>query len=255
VDRLEAETHVAPTPGGEAACVPEFPGDSTEETELLIREVSDETKLLISRCMDGSEPLDRPLKDVEPQKFNTVHVNTVLLRAAGFRQVDIAKILSVDSARISVVCNHPYGKKIIQAMMHQQSGRVLDIKTKLDQHAATILDRMVLLASTAEDLDSVSKVGFGLLDRAGFGPKQTIEATSKNTTTVVDGGMFKQLTRALEESNEVKRVVMPNFVQKAPPPDGGTNVDRDPFSEERGPRGDAPPAGLHLVPKTGTHDA
>lgn len=233
MERLEAETYISPVSGPDvAAGVPLPLGDPSE----LLPEISEETKQLISKCLDGTEPTGRELKPWENLKFNAANVNVVLLRAAGFKQGDVAKILEIDPARVSVICTHPYGQKIIQSMLHNQGTRVLDIKIKLAKHAESILDHMVKLALAAEDVDSVAKVGFGLLDRTGHGPTHKIESKNVTTTlqTTADSATLNRLSSALEGSKKVDSV-MTTFVQKGPPADGGSDSkERDPFaSEER----------------------
>jgi len=214
---------------------------------LEMIEVNADTKMLISRCLDGTEPYGRPLKDWETDKLSPKAIQAVLMRASGFKANEVARLLDTDDSWVSTICNHPYGKKIIHAMLHTQGSRVLDIKTRLEQHASDIMDRMVQLAKMEVDLNAVSKVGFGLLDRAGYGPKQTIEHESKSGKSLgTDMPTLSRLTAALEESQTVNRVTK-SFVQKPPPADApsiGTQTAEDRFAEAE--------RSMAVVPRTGT---
>lgn len=238
-DRLEREVRVGRGPGSppgphdplsaRAIARQTFVSDTADTLDESDESVPPEVQELIKRCMDGTEPLERPLRDYEPQKLNSVNVQTCLLRAAGFRQAEIAQVLGVEPTRVSVICCHPYGRKIIHAMMHKQAGRVLDIRTRLEEFAGDILDRVHNMAMMSDDLEQVRKVGFGLLDRAGYNPTakvQQIPAAEGNLGTEV---ALSRLATALEQSESIDAHVMPGYVPKPPPE---VSQDRGPDTSE-----------------------
>jgi hypothetical protein len=197
----------------------------TEELESVETEsLEPEIKALITRCMEGTEPVDVPLKPWQNQRFNATNVTVVLLRAAGLKGSQIAEMLGQDQARVSVILTHPYGKKILQAMMHRQGARIVDIKTRLEDYAGAILDKMHEEAMKSEDLKIVAAVGFGLLDRAGYGTVQKIQSESRSLSVTASPENISALTDALNGSDRVDRHVMPNFKVKPPPSDGGRSV-------------------------------
>lgn len=257
IDRLESEVRIEAT-GADERQQPHAPSAPEDEFSIRVREISPETKLLISRCIEGTEPFDRELQSWEPDKLSPKAAQAVIMRASGFKQVEIAKLLDMKQQTISVLCNHPYGRKIISAMLHEQGSRVLDIKAKLEQHANDMLDRMTSLALMENDLNLVQKVAFGLLDRSGHGPQQRIEVDSKASKTLSqDVGTLKRLTSALEQSQSANRVSA-HFTQKPPPADApipGT-ASREAaldFSDDLPHRSNTvPSAGLQLSRKTGT---
>lgn len=255
-DRLESEQRVGGTsqeveqPSGQA---PDVQG---EEFDNITKEVSPEVKLLISRCLDGSEPLDRPLKEWEPDKLSTRALQAVLLRAGGFKNKDVARLMDLDPATVSVFVGHPYGKKIIAAMMVHQSVKVLDIKSKLEFYAHEMLDHTFGLAMQDQDLNNVQKVTFSLLDRAGYGPKSTIEHETKESASLANNShLLSRIGDALSESKAVERVSR-GFKQQAPPSDVPTGTaSRDPDARTSGAeehRSSSPPAGLQ-IPRDGTN--
>lgn len=174
-------------------------------------------KDLLGRCMDGTEPTGRELKHNEVKKFAPQHINIIMLRAAGFRSGEIARWLELDPVYVSVVLNHPYGKKLISALVQHTAAGVTDIKTRLSIYASDMLDKIYGLALQESDLEKVSKVGFALLDRAGHGPTQKIQAETKRGMDTATEATLGRLSAALEESNAVDRVIMPGYVPKPPP--------------------------------------
>lgn len=201
--------------------------------------ISPEVRDLISRCMDGTEPHSREFKPYEPLKFNTQHITMALMRAGGFRVGEIAQVLGTVPSRVSQILWHPYSIQIIRAMMHHQGARVIDIRTRLEEHASEILERMVELTLKEEDLDKVSKVGFGLLDRAGYGTQQKQASPSSAAPSATDSTLAR-LASALDESKQVDEVIMPTFKSKGPPADAGSRVGSADSPSDRADS-DAPP--------------
>lgn len=175
---------------------------------------------LIKRCLDGTEPIERPLKYWEQEKFNARHVNVVMLKVAGFKSNEIAQALGYTAPTISWTLNHPYGKKILHALMTARGTRVLDIRTKLDVYADQILDQMLDMTSKSNDLDQVTKVGFGLLDRAGYNATTKVQQVA-SPQGLSSNGALSRLASALEQSSVVDAHIMPTYVPKPPPEDQG----------------------------------
>ena len=233
-DRLEPEIQIASVAGPSAGEADVMASGAPQ------REISAETKLLISRCMDGSEPLDRPLKDYEPTKLSNVAVNAVMLKAAGFRGADIERLIGMQQATVSIICNHPYGKKILHSLLHEQGSRVLDIKTRLAEGASRLMNHALNLALMEADTETVAKVTFGFLDRAGFGPTQKHEHSSESKAGALSqqSPYLSRIATALEQSDRINTQVMPTYKQSVPPEDAAieTPTSRDPFADEENPR-------------------
>jgi hypothetical protein len=232
-DRLESETRLGEAGASAVGGLSGLPQASVaSELEDIGREIDVDTKLLISRCLDGSEPYGCELRPWEQQKFNPRNIQTVLLKAAGFKHHEIASILEINKHTVDITCTHPYGRKIISAMLRQQGGRVIDIKTRLEIHAGNMLEKMMEIAEAETDLKTVAAVTFGLLDRSGHGPQQKIEASNAKRPAITDQSTISRLANALDESQRVSVSVMPHFNQKAPPmdsPNAPGRVNRDSF--------------------------
>ena len=201
-DKLEREEQIAQAPPAPRLELEDIVADQTIEPEI---------RALIERCMEGTEPYERELKSWEMQKFSPVNVTTILMMSAGFRQKQVAEILGIEQHRVSVTANHPYGRKLLHALMHRQSGRVLDIRTRMEQFAGDIMDKMYKDAMLSNDLKTVSSIGFAMLDRAGYAPTQNIKVDSRNVSVsaTTDPATLSRIANALEESNSVDRFIMP----------------------------------------------
>lgn len=219
---LEREEQLAPAQSPDI--LPLEMDHATLEDIVAEQQLDPEIRALISRCMEGVEPYGRELKYWEPKKFSPINIATVLLLSAGFRQSDVAEILGIQQQRISVVACHPYGKKLIHALMHKQTGRVLDIRTRLETYAGDMLDKIYTDAMKSDDLKVTASITFDLLDRAGHNPTQKIESRSEHVESNVSDASINRLSTALEESARVNSQVMPYIRQSAPPAVGGESI-------------------------------
>lgn len=221
--RLEAEVQIAkPTAGANSAAVSvadDF--DLAAEASKLSPEVQD----LIQRMLDGSEPLGRDLKQWEVLKFNPIHINVCVLRAAGFRGVEISKITQMEQSTISVILNHPYGVKLVGALVPRGAVKVFDIKTRLEENASELLNHMYSLAMESEKVEDVAKVTFGVLDRAGYQPKVNTNSKEVPGSFTVQESTMRRLERAMTGSDMVTREVMPYWTPRKPPEEGSLPAD------------------------------
>jgi hypothetical protein len=219
-ERLEPEVQIAPSNGDTPP-----PSEFAEARDDMLESVtggsrlSPEVQELIEKCMDGTESLGRGLKPWEPEKFNPIHVNMCVLRASGFRGREIAQILDQEETRVSVILRHPYGVKLVKALTVRSSVKVFDIRTKMEEFAEDLLERSYGMAMMEEDLEKVSKVTFGMLDRAGYGPQQSGGEKPKEGFSASENTM-RRLARAMEQSQQVKSEVMPGWVPRRPPDEG-----------------------------------
>lgn len=218
-ERLEVEVQIGSTPAAVPATGDDF--DLATEASRISPEVQD----LIQRLLDGSEPLGRDLKQWEVLKFNPIHVNVCVLRAAGFRGVEISKILGMEQSTISVILNHPYGVKLVGALVPRGAVKVFDIKTRLEENASELLSHMYSLAMDSEDVEDVAKVTFGILDRAGYTPK-TADGPKKIPGEIsIPESSMRRLEKAMTGSEMVTREVMPHWVPRRPPDEGALPAD------------------------------
>lgn len=221
---LEQEVQIAPLVPQESTAdleaIQPIPGPEDDEPA----DFSEELRAMIARCMDGTEPTGRTLATDEPKRFTSRHVNICLLRAAGFKVREIAETAGYTKVMVTTIINHPYGRKIIHAVVMSRGARVLDIRTKLDSYSAELLDRMYEMAQNSEDLVAVGKVTFGLLDRAGYGAVQKVQQDVHVSKGVDSTANIARLADALGESTTIDAHVMPTYVPKPPPDESRTDM-------------------------------
>jgi len=100
---------------------------------------------------------------------------------------------------------------------------VLDIRTKLDMYASDVLDQMYDLTTKSEDLELVAKVGFGLLDRAGYSTTQKFQQVPP-AKDLASETTLSRVALALEQSASVDAHIVPAYVPKPPPDEGRGEV-------------------------------
>lgn len=214
-DRLEAEVQLAsesPELSLADAALDEL------DQQVGASRLSPQVQEMIQRMLDGKEAYGRDLKPYEPMKFTPTHINICTLKAAGFKGREIAQMVGLDQQRVSIILRHPYGVKLVSHIVPRNSARVLDIKTKLLEYAEDLLDDTFKLASKSEDLEQVSKVTFGLLDRAGYAPKAAATGDGKEHGLGTENNhLLARVFTALTESEQVTKHIMPGYVQRRPP--------------------------------------
>lgn len=218
--RLEPEVQIASNGSAQEQQRVEPVQDEMLESVTGDSRLSPEIQSLIERCMSGDEPLGRSLKAWEVLKFNPNHVNMCVLRASGFRNQEISQILNESPAHISQILCHPYGLKLVRALSIRSSVKVFDIRTKLEDYASDLLDQTFAQALLSEDLDTVSKVTFSMLDRAGYSPAQGAGDPKTGAGFSASESTMKRLARAMEQSQQVKSEVMPGWIPRRPPEEG-----------------------------------
>lgn len=192
------------------------------DDDIAGEDLPEDVKALIKRCMDGTEPKELAVRVQDPKTLSPRHINMCLLRAAGFKAGEIAGVMGLGLPAVANVLRCEYGKKVIRAVMYARGVRVLDIRTKLDEYASDILDQMYDLTVQSQDLETVSRVGFGLLDRAGYAAAGK-GSSAVNVNVNVPGGeaskesSFSRLANALDLSKSVDVSVMPKHTPSRPP--------------------------------------
>lgn len=217
---LEREEHIS-APASQAATNQTMVAAARDELDesVNVQRLPVQVQQMIERMMNGSEPYDRELRDYECKKFNPAHINICVLRAAGFKGSEIIQITGYQRQQVYLAMGHPYGKKLVQTIINNGHGRVIDIRTRLDEYAGELIDHTFALAMQSNELKEVKEVTFGMLDRAGYGAKQSEAGGSKPADSEInaDASVLKRLSRALDGSKMVDDMVMPTWTPRRPP--------------------------------------
>jgi hypothetical protein len=195
------------------------------DRSLGVSKLSPEIESMVQRMMAGTEPYGCELRPQDVRKFTPLHVQIVMLRIAGFKGSEIARITGAAKQLVYFTILHPYAKKLLYALVPQGSARVIDIRSRLDEYASELLDHVFSLSMQSNELEDVSKVTFGMLDRAGFSPKQDTPSKSSNgTLAVVPESTMSRLLSALQGSEQINGEVMSSWVPRRPPDEGALTV-------------------------------
>ena len=178
---------------------------------------------LFQSALEGTLPRSRALKPWEPEKLSSQHLQVLLLRAAGMKQRRIAALLELDEQNVSIIVNHPDSQLILSRMLAHAAENVIDVQAKMKLAAPQIVDRLMDIALFSPKTELAAKVGFGLLDRAGYGAAKKIEAKTESHI-IVDGPQAGLLADAIRESNTIEDVEYVIVTDKVPEAAPGSNM-------------------------------
>ncbi len=140
-----------------------------------------------------------------------------LLAASGMKNVEIAEVLRISPQSVSNTINDPRAKDVIIQAQQHASENVLDLNQRLKETAAEAYEAVVEVMRNSEDERLRAKVGFGLLDRAGYTPIQ--RHVVKAAPTLPEG----LVERVTETHAELKQITK-EYRYTAPSPPAGQDV-------------------------------
>lgn len=191
--------------GFEEATPHEMVEDSEQPAAMNAVEVLPERRSLgledlISQILAGTLPRYRELKPWEPAKLNSRHLEFVFARVSGLRNNQIAEFYGYTDSQVSIVLGHPDAQYLMARIQAKTADNASDILTKLEALAPLAVETLseVLLEAKPE---TRAKVGFGILDRLGYGKKEEKKVTHEIT---LPAKQVDLLTRALSESQEIE---------------------------------------------------
>lgn len=165
--------------------------------------IPDDIEESFQMAMAGLLPRSRELKPWEPEKLNPRHLQILMLKATGLKNRVIARLLNIQEGNVSIVVNHPDSQLILAKMLASASKQVIDVEAKIQAAAPAITERLIGIAVNSKSEQVAAKVGFGLLDRAGYGAKQKIEAEHKHSLNVSPEHAHL-LSAAIKEATEIE---------------------------------------------------
>lgn len=108
------------------------------------------------------------------------------MEAAGFSSSEIAEILGMTAARVSVILNDPRADMDRKEFASGVIERMQDVQLKIALHADEALDEILDEMRNVEDPRVRQKAAFGILDRAGYTPVQkSIQAKAELPTEML----------------------------------------------------------------------
>lgn len=193
----------------------------------------EEIEDLFDMALAGFLPRTRDLKPWEPDKLNARHLQIINLKGAGLSNKKIAELLDIAEATVSVIVNHPDSQYILARMLAYAAENVVDVETRIRATAPLAHEKLVQILTTSKKEESVIKVAFGFLDRAGYGAVQKSE--SNETVTInVPREEASLIKAAILESRNIKDADYVVLANEILPP--GSPVDS---GSEGGPSDDS----------------
>lgn len=156
---------------------------------------------LMLEVFNGEVGRGRSLKYWENLTLKPQHIQMIVMKAAGYRNSVIAERFSMTQARVSVILNHPDAMSVLSRLVSFQAENLLDIKARIQAHAGEALDTVLTAMRQAKEPAVKSKIGFALLDRAGYGAVQKSETVHKLEMAKEEAS---GLIAALSESQNVQ---------------------------------------------------
>jgi hypothetical protein len=116
-------------------------------------------------------PTVMPEKSYQPDKWTARH-RLICQLSTMYKNREIAQMLNVSEGHVSVVLSDPRAHVDVQAAVVSISGNIVDLHDRIKAHAVEALDDVVYTLRNSKDEKLRTKIGFGLLDRAGYTPVQ-----------------------------------------------------------------------------------
>lgn len=154
---------------------------------------------VLAAAMTGELVKNRPLKYWENLRLKPVHMQMVMMKAAGYRNNEIAEQMNYDSSRVSVVLNHPDSQTLLSILISHAAEDVLDINARIKAHAGEALDTALYVMRTTTKDETRLNASFGLLKMAGYGAVEQKKVTHELKLDRKDSQHLAEVAREARE--------------------------------------------------------
>lgn len=175
------------------ACAPGASMEWSERKMVLLQQ-------RLEAAMAGNLARSRPLKYWENLKLKPQHLQMILMKSSGFRNVDIAEAMHLTQARVSVILKHQDAQSLLAMMVSFAADNTLDVRTRIKAHSGEMLDLVLDTVRTTNDAKLRTQGAFKLLEMAGYGAVQKIETKA---TVTIEGPEASQLKDAIREAQQM----------------------------------------------------
>jgi len=178
-----------------------------------LRERQEHLNMMLTRALTGELGRGRPLKYWENLRLRPIHLQAVIMKAAGYRNKAIAGLLDLTETRVSVILNHPDALTLISLLVSHAAEDLLDIKTRIRAHAGEALDTVVQVMRVSKNDNLRSQNAFKLLEMAGYGAveKKEIEHSVK-----FEKETGERIAEALAESADYEEFPPDQYIENNP---------------------------------------
>ena len=187
--------------GEEEQVASEDPNDPESEDPFGPEAREERLSAMMMEVFQGTVGRGRSLKYWENLRLKPQHIQMIVMKAAGYRNNVIAERFGMTQARVSVILNHPDAMSVLSRLVSFQAENLLDIKARIQAHSGEALDTVLTAMRSAPEWKDRAKIGFSLLDRAGYGATQKSEVVHRLELPTHEA---QELTLALRESQEIE---------------------------------------------------
>lgn len=167
--------------------------------------------MMITRALTGELGRHRPLKYWENLRLRPIHLQIIMMRAAGFKIKAIASAVELSDVRVRQVCNHPDALTLISLLVSHAAEDLLDIKTRIKAHAGEALDTVVQVMRNSKNDGLRSQNAFKLLEMAGYG---AVEKKEVEHSLKMEKEVGERLFGALAEASDYEEHSPIQFIEQ-----------------------------------------
>lgn len=136
-------------------------------------------------------------------KWTARHQMIASLHVAGYNNIEIAAALQISPTHVTNILSDPRAKVVVEELCSQVADRVLDVRARLELYSNEVLTDLVDTFRTTKSEEIKTRLGFGLLDRAGYKPHSGEDSRSGEEPGALTEEVVNRLTEGLEESNNI----------------------------------------------------
>lgn len=173
--------------------------EPTDPEELREKRLS----LLFSRALSGAMSKGPGRRYWQTDKLNARHLRIIQMRAAGYKNYEIAEMLAVSQAWVSTILHQPESQEILAYLVSYAADEVLDLRTRIKAHAGEFFQHIVDVTRNTRNDKLRSDNSFKMLAIAGYSATERREIIN---TVHIDSQQAQALTNALNEAMELEEI-------------------------------------------------
>jgi len=159
---------------------------------------------LFSRALQGELAQNSPRKYWETKKLNARHLRIIQMRAAGFKNNEIAEAMEMSPSRVCTVLAQPESRELLAYLIGYAADDVLDVRARIKAVAPEMLEHIVETTRNTRNEKLRSDNAFKILEMAGY---KATETKKVEVTARIEGDQAAGLLNALQEAMELEEEI------------------------------------------------
>ena len=175
-----------------------------EDSVLSTIASSAKIESLIASALAGKLPRDRALKPNEPDRLNPRHIQVIMMRAVGYRQIRIAELTGYEKGVVCNILSHPDSRTILSAILTTSAKTAVTIASTVQAYAPDMLKIVRDIAENKQEKTPVRlKAAFHWLNM--YGDTQSGVKDDEKPLSLTDESA-NRLTEAIREAQKATDV-------------------------------------------------